>query len=113
MKTFRNDKERIAFLDDYRNTRNGWKLWKCDEDLDRRWWRIEFPDGSAFVVEEQLRTFSWPEPHQEWIVAHWYIIPYRPDGPFGDYVGSRTQALNKLKAIGKNWELYVSKNVVK
>lgn len=37
LKTFKNDKERIAFLEDYRNTRNGWKLWKCDEDLSRTW----------------------------------------------------------------------------
>ena len=35
MKKFKNDNERIAFLEDYRNEQNGWYLWKHDEDLDR------------------------------------------------------------------------------
>lgn len=101
LKTLKNDKERIAFLEDYRNTRNGWRLWKCDEDLSRTWWRLELPDGSAFVVEEQLRTITWPKAHMEWLVAHWYILPADQDKPFGDYCASRTMALNELKRIGR------------
>ncbi len=100
MKKFKNDKERIAFLEDYRNVDNGWKLWKGDMDLCRRWWRLELP-GWSFVVEEQERTYSWPKKHKTWSVMHWYILPETADAPFGDYVGSRTNALVKIKEIEK------------
>ena len=36
---FKNDKERLAFLDNYRNTDHGWYQWKKDEDLGRAWWK--------------------------------------------------------------------------
>lgn len=100
IKKFKNDKERIAFLEDYRNEDNGWKLWKGDMDLQRRWWRLELADWT-FVVEEEERTYHWPKTHKTWTVKHWFIIPLNADGTFGDYVGSRTMALTKLKELEK------------
>lgn len=104
---FKNDKERIAFLEDYRNDRkydgwNGWYLWKYDEDLQRTWWRLDLPDRSSLVVEEQKRTFSWPNVHTDWAVIHWYIVTdWNGSACFGDYVASRTQALTKIKEVEK------------
>jgi hypothetical protein len=97
---FKNDKERIAFLDDFRNIDNGWILWKKDDYLNRRWWRLNLLDGIAFVVEEQLRTYDWPNRHTSWTVMHWYIIE-DTEKPFGDNVASKTMALAKLKEIMK------------
>lgn len=74
MKKFRNDKERIAFLEDYTNTKNGWKLDKEDTGKSRRWWRLDLPDGTVLIVEEELRTFIWPIKHTEWNVLTWFII---------------------------------------
>ena len=92
---FKNDKERLAFLDDYRNTDNGWYQWKKDEDLGRAWWRFDFPD-CAVIVEEQLRTTTWPDEHVDWCVVHWYIVEDWMK-PFADSVASRSLALAKLK----------------
>ena len=107
MKKFKNDKERIAFLEDYRNEKkydhwNGWYLWKHDEDLQRSWWRLDFPDGSSLVVEEQRRTYTWPNTHVAWTVMHWYIVTdWSGNIPFGDFVASRSLALAKIKQIEK------------
>lgn len=100
MKKFKNDNERIAFLEDYRNEQNGWYLWKHDEDLNRSWWRIDL-GKAAFIVEEQQRTFNWPDRHTAWIVMSWYIVPEFAPAPFGDYAASRTMALSKLKELAK------------
>lgn len=51
-KTFKNDKERKAFLSDYRNKENGWYLWTFENALERRWWRLELTEGISFIVEE-------------------------------------------------------------
>lgn len=108
MKIFKNDKERITFLEDYRNEKkwniwNGWYLWKHDEDLQRTWWRCDLPDGSSLVVEEERRTFQWPKTHVTWNVTHWYVVKsWTGEAPFGDYVASRSQALAKIKEIEKN-----------
>lgn len=104
MKTFRNDKERIAFLEDYRNTENGWILWKQDEDLERRMWRYNLPDGAALIVEEQELTCNYLTVHSRWFVIHWYIVESGEDyysKHFGDWVASKTLALNKLKELGR------------
>lgn len=102
MQNFKNDKERIAFLEDYRNEGNGWRLWKHDEDMGRRSWRLDITDGSSLIVEEELRTFNWPKVHTTWSVMHWYIIEdWNSDQNFGDCRGSRTQALNKIKELGR------------
>ena len=96
---FKNDKERTEFLVDYRNTDNGWYLWKEDKDLQRRWWRHDF-EGCCMVVEEQLRTHTWPKLMTEWDVVHWFII--EDTGiPFADGTGSRSLALTKLKELEK------------
>ena len=55
MINFKNDKERIAFLEDDRNGNNGWYLWGDNQELGRRWWRYDLPD-CAFVVEEEKHT---------------------------------------------------------
>ena len=36
IKELKNDKERTAFLEDYRNLENGWYLWKDYRDINRR-----------------------------------------------------------------------------
>lgn len=99
MKKLKNDKERIAFLEDYRNMDNGWYLWKDDGDLDRKWWRYDL-DDCALIVEERLQTIHWPSDHLSWIVDHWYIIRDWHQ-PFEDGAASRTLALAVLKEAGK------------
>lgn len=100
MKKFKNDKERIAFLEDYRNRDNGWYLWKHDPMLQRIWWCYDLPDKTMLVVEEQKRTLSWPNIHTEWLVMHWYIVPDLESSPiFGDCVASRSLALAKIKEL--------------
>ena len=99
---FKNDKERIAFLENYRNTDNGWYLWKEDAETDRRWWRFDLPD-CALIVEEDRRTLLWPEPRQKWFVVNWFIIKdwTFKDKTFRDQVGSRSVALAELKRCQK------------
>lgn len=92
---FKNDKERGAFLDDYRNEQNGWYLWKGDDDINRKMWRRDLPD-CALIVEEQQITYRWPAEHVTWSVVHWYIITDW-EAPFADGQASRSQALAKLK----------------
>lgn len=101
MKKFKNDKERIAFLDDYRNLDNGWQLWKDDRELDRRWWRLSL-GINIFVVEEQRITYHYPETHVTWDVMHWYVIDdIRVSQPFSDFRTSKSIALKVLKQIEK------------
>ncbi len=99
MKKFKNDKERIAFLEDYTNEENGWYLWKEDNDLERKWWRYDL-DDCALIVEEKLQTLHCPTNHQKWIVTHWYIIKDWHQ-PFEDGAASRTLALKVLKEAEK------------
>lgn len=102
LKNFRNDKERIAFLEDYTNKENGWFLFRNDPEMKRRCWLLDLPEGASLIVEEELRTFTWPEEHQKWNVLTWFIIDdWTEQKPFGDCRGSRTQALNKLKELGR------------
>lgn len=101
IRNLKNDKERIAFLEDYRNMDNGWDLWKFDDDLQRRIWMLRLSANVVFMVEEQLRTFAWPNKHTSWSVMHWYIIE-DPTAIFGDCVASKSMALAKLKEVSKN-----------
>lgn len=94
MKKFKNDKERIAFLEDYRNVDHGWYLWKQDEELGRWMWRLDL-DGTSIIVEEILRTFEWPKKHQEKTISNWYIMDW--SGLFEDHRASRTMALAEIK----------------
>lgn len=92
---FKNDKERIAFLEDYRNESNGWYLWKHDEDLCRSWWRFDLSE-CALIVEERQQTLQWPYLHVAWLISAWYIIR-NWNIPFEDERASRTLALAELK----------------
>ena len=94
---FKNDKERIAFLEDYRNEDHGWYLWKDDDDLQRKWWRFDLED-CALIVEERLQTLQWPDEHLSWLVSRWYIITDWHK-PFSDGAASKTQALAKLNEV--------------
>jgi len=94
IRKFKNDKERIAFLQD-RNPEDGWYIWKHDPDLDRVWWRYDL-ESCAFVVETQRLTYRYPEEHIGTAVIHWYIIDDW-DGLFADQQASRSLALARLK----------------
>ena len=96
---FRNDKERGAFLEDYRNEKNGWYLWKEDDEINRKMWRRDLPD-CALIVEEQQVTYRWPDKHVAWAAAHWYLISDWHI-PFADGQVSRSQALEKIKTYGR------------
>lgn len=93
--TFKNDKERGEFLDNYANEKNGWYLWKEDKDIGRMMWRRDLPDCSL-IVEEQQITYRWPEENVDWGVLHWYVVEDW-NKPFADSLASRSQALKKLK----------------
>ena len=97
---FKNDKERIAFLEDYRNEEYGWYLWKEDPDLQRRWWRCDLPDCSL-IVEEDRQTFTWPSPRVEWSIVNWFIVKdwSLSTKTFRDQVASRSMALKEIKRI--------------
>lgn len=102
MKKFKNDQERIAFLEDHRNPESGWYLWKEIEEIGRRWWRFDLPGdkrtGASFIVEEEEITIRWPKVSVVWIVRHWFIVTdWSGLIPFGDFAASKTMALNCLK----------------
>ena len=99
---FKNDKERIAFLEDYRNEENGWYLFKEIEDMQRRWWRFDLPD-CALIVEEDRMTFEWPERHVGWYIRNWFIIKdwTFSEETFRDQVASRSMAMRELKRVEK------------
>lgn len=94
---FRNDKERIAFLEDLKQEQ-GWYRWKIDEDLGRVWWRRDFPD-CYIVVETKKQTLHWPKDHIEYLKFQWYIVPADWEQPFEDTRGSRTLALKEIKRL--------------
>ena len=93
----KNEKERNEFLKDYRNEKNGWYLWKQDEDLQRRWWRRDF-NTCFIVVEENLRTSTWPKIADTWWIVNWFIIE-DPTKPFANGSSSITTVRNKLKEL--------------
>ena len=99
MRKFKNDKERITFLEDYRNQDNGWYLWKHDQELERSFWRFDL-DECALIVEEELSTIAWPSIHEKWIVSRWYVVK-NWNRPFADARASRTLALAALKETEK------------
>ena len=97
----KNDKERIAFLEDYTNKENGWILWKELTDIRRRWWLLML-DHCSIIVEEQEQTFEWPKKHRTWRPLHWYVIKAQLENvPFADQVASKTLALAELKYAQK------------
>ena len=97
MKAFKNDKERLAFLNE-RREEDGWYLWYEDLDLGRRMLRFDLED-CAIIVEEIDKTYFWPEEHLGKI-ERWYIITDW-EAPFEDGTASRTMCLAKLREAGR------------
>jgi len=101
---FKNDKERRKFLDNYRDEASGWKLWKSDEEMERRWWRNDMP-AMSLVVEEELRTYMYPAKHSEWVVLHWYALGAVASAEgnekdhFGDCSVGKTAVMGALKSL--------------
>lgn len=99
----RNDRERRQFLDGYRDSGNGWELWKEDKELERRWWRNKQLRGVILVVEEEMRTYVYPEAKSEWQVVHWYALgnaaPLDVSWKmhFGDHAVGKTAVMSVLK----------------
>lgn len=100
MRRFKNDKERREFLDNHYEAQ-GFKLWKADNELSRRWWRCEIADNLFLVVEEHLITRTYPEKRQTWEDLRWYLTPEYISSPFSDMQISKTQALDKLKELDR------------
>lgn len=103
VKHLKNDKDRIAFLEDYYNTENGWYLWLEIEVIGRRFWRYDLPDCSL-VVEEDRRTVEWPERYVAWMVVNWYVVrdwDFK-EKTFQDQVASRTRALMEIKRVQRD-----------
>lgn len=94
MLKFKNDKERIAFLDE-RREEDGWYIWSENNDTNTRYVRYDLPEA-ALIYFEEVRTYHWPETHITWSPIHWYVVKNWKE-PFGDSVASRTQALQELK----------------
>ena len=101
MKTFKNEKERREFLNDYTNADLGWSLWKSIPELSRRWWTAELDTDLYIVVEDQRVTYHYPTEHQAWQVLRWYITPKSSEEPFADFQVSKTHALEKLKELSR------------
>lgn len=91
----KNDRERIAFLEDYRNEQHGWHLWKSDDDLQMKIWRLDLPH-SSIIVEEWLHVYEWPQRHQKWDPRCWYVVTDWSQ-PLRAAAGSRSLALAMLK----------------
>ena len=100
-KTFRNDKKRKEFLDNYHNSENGWHKWKGDEDLSRYWWRCEIDDNVFLVIEEQLESYIFPMYHTKMRPMRYYITPEIIERPFSDYGKSKTEVLEKIKELDR------------
>lgn len=106
LQALKNDKERTAFLEDYRNKENGWILWKEFTDIRRRWWLRFMGDGIGFIVEEQEQEIDWPKKHLKWLAMQRYIIREPLDKkPLSNQQGSRTEQLNELKKLQKEGKL--------
>ena len=97
----KNDKERIAFLEDYRNEGNGWYLWKEDKDLGRKMWRLDVEGGNASVIaEERLQVITWPRPEAKWLIRDWYLVTdWDDEQPFESASASRTIVLGYIKRL--------------
>ena len=102
IRNLKNDKERVAFLEDYRNTENGWYLWEDWFGMTRRFWRYDLPD-CALIVEEDDQTFNWPEKQVKPRVVNWFIIRDWTfmSGTFRDQQASKTLALAEIKRVQK------------
>ena len=98
----KNDKQRLAFLDDYTNEENGWYLWESWFSMTRRFWRYDLPDCSI-IVEEDDWTLTWPEKTVKKRIENWFIIRdwTFKTATFRDQQASRTLALAEIKRVQK------------
>lgn len=94
----KNDKERMAFLEDYRNEAHGWQLWKDDRDTGRRMWRLDLDWGSSIVAEERLQEVHYPKDETKWINRAWYLV-IDHGKPFENHVSSKTSVLKYIKQL--------------
>lgn len=94
----RNDKERMAFLDNYKDDCNSyWCRVKIIAPFDRRFFAYSGDDYVIFV-EDELQTVHWPKTAQKWISKSYYLVEgERDDRPFSDYRMSRSQIVNWIK----------------
>lgn len=97
LRDLRNDKERREFLNDYRNMDNGWYPWIENGDIGRRLWRIDLTE-CALIVEEEMKTFSYPSEHTEWNAFRWYIVRDWSK-PFADSLASKTLELEEIRRV--------------
>lgn len=90
-----NDKERMAFLDNYTHT-GDWYLAEALRTYGRRFWA--YPgDGYTIYVEDELHTAKWPKIEEKWISKSYYLVEGEIDNPFADYRVSKTQIVNWVK----------------
>lgn len=95
----KNDKERIAFLEE-RREEDGWFLWINDPGLGRRFWRYDDEKDGSIIVEERLQTITYPKTEMKWIERNWYLFDGESWGlPFEDRKASRTLALQYIKTL--------------
>lgn len=95
----RNDKERMAFLDNYTDDCNAyWFLAKMLTGYDRRFFAYQ-GDGYSIYVEDELQTLTWPKKHEKWLSRAFYLVPLENGTrkPFADYRMSKTQIINWIK----------------
>lgn len=105
---FKNDKERIAFLEGYKDEQSqyssNWSIWKQDDILGRRIWSTHV-GMTIFFVEEEFRTFEWPKRYRTWHTVNWYVYEgpmtnaFSGEMTFGDRRASRTMVLARLKEL--------------
>ena len=123
--TFKNDKERIAYLDAFKEFdkdekseyAEAWNLQWLDRQDGRRFLITEPAEDVCFIVEQAYQTIEWPKKHRMWCTKGWYIIDgdfsHEVDGiwctedgaTFEDHAASRTMALAKLKDLQKEGRL--------
>lgn len=102
----RNDKERAAFLDNYRDDCNGyWYLAKMLSEYGRRFFAY-YGNGYTVFVEDELQTVTWPKKGQKWLSRAFYLVTdedSKKGKPFADCRKSKTEIINWVKDKRKNW----------
>ena len=90
-----NDKERMAFLDNYTDGEN-WYLAKQIGPYNRRF--FAYPgDGYTIYVEDELQTVLYPAKAEKWISKSFFLVEGEINKPFADYRVSKTQIINWIK----------------
>lgn len=112
-KMFRNDDDRLAFLDAYKDSESKyfgrWELWKEDRITGRRWWITQI-QTTNFIVEEVYQSYVWPKPHKEWRTMRMYLYvgpitdSFTGELTFEDRRSSRSLALKRIKELENGGE---------